>query len=72
MNKYELNVNNATIICNGVSEYSAMKNIGIFQDVCNLINYVKTSEDSNMHDAWIYRVELNNKITLAYIKRIDQ
>lgn len=74
MNKYEIRVNNAIMISEGLNEYAAMKNLGIFKEIGNLIDFVRITDENNnkavWKNAWIYKVELNGSITLAYIKRI--
>ena len=73
MNKYELKINNATIICEGLNEWSAMKNLGLFEigELVDTVRYDDVNIRSTIpHFAWIYQVELNGKLTLAYIKRV--
>ena len=71
MNTYEIRVNNAVITSTGLNEWSAMKNLCIFKEIGDMIDFVRTSEDVHRNFAWIYQVELNGQITLAYIKRIS-
>lgn len=70
MNKYEIRVKNAVMINEALNEWSAMKDLCIFSNIGDMIDYVRTSEDPAMNDAWIYKVELNGQIELAYVKRI--
>ena len=71
MNKYEIRVNNATIISRATNEWSALKQLCLFKTIGDMIDYVRTSDQSaSMNDAWLYEVELNGQITIAYIKRI--
>lgn len=75
MNKYELRVNNAVIPCEGLNEWSAMEKLGIFE-IGNKVECLwydpgeKEAWDPVPCVGWIYQVELNNKLTLAFIKRI--
>ena len=64
MNKYELRVNNAIIMCEGNNEYSAMFRLHIFGDICEMVECLITEDCCN----WVCRVELNDHITLAFIK----
>lgn len=71
MNKYEIRVGNAVIMSEGLNEWSAMKSLCLFKEIGDMIDFVRTTdmpEQRNM--AWIYQVELNGQLTLAYIKRI--
>lgn len=70
MNTYEIRVNNATITSKAVSEWSAMAQLCLFKVIGGLVDYVRTSLSDSINDAWIYEVELNGQITLAYVKRI--
>lgn len=74
MNKYEIRVNNAIMTAEGLNEWSAMKSLCIFKEIGNLIDFVKTTDENSdkavWTNAWIYQVELNGSLTLAYIKRI--
>lgn len=72
MNKYEIRVNNAIMTAEGLNEYSAMKSLCIFKEIGNIIDFVRTTDDNKAAwtNAWIYQVELNGSLTLAYIKRI--
>lgn len=70
MNKYEIKVNNASMISEALNEWSAMKNLYIFEEIGNIIDFVRTSEDPARNFAWIYEVKLNGQMTIAYIKRI--
>lgn len=70
MNKYEIRVNNAVIYSEGLNEWSAMKNLCLFKEIGEMVDFVRTSEPETRNFAWIYQVELNGQITLAYIKRV--
>lgn len=70
MNKYEIKVGNATIISQGLNEWSAMKALCIFKEIGEMIDFVRTSEPEGRNFAWVYQVELNGQLTIAYIKRI--
>lgn len=70
MNKYEVRVNNAKMISEAHNEWSALKALCIFEEIGDMVDFVRTSEDPARNFAWIYEVQLNGKITLAYIKRI--
>ncbi len=63
MNSYVIRVNNATINTEGVSEYAAIKNLCIFGEP-HMIEAITVTD-------WIYQVEVNRQITLAYIKRVN-
>lgn len=76
MNKYELRMNNAIIPCEGLNEWSAMKNLCLFEigELVDCVRWCPTGKDA-LRDGvppfgWIYQVVLNGKLTLAYIKRI--
>lgn len=70
MNRYTIRVNNATIEARGSNEYKALESTGIFKNVGNIIDYVRTTNVSeSFNNAWIYEVELNGQITIAYIRR---
>lgn len=71
MNEYEIRVNNAVIRSKGLNEWSAMMKLSIFAEIGELVDFVGTSDQPESRNlAWIYQVELNGKITLAYIKRV--
>lgn len=70
MNKYEIRVNNAVIYSEGLNEWSAMKNLCLFKEIGEMVDFVRTREPETRNFAWIYQVELNGQITLAYIKRV--
>lgn len=71
MNKYEIRVNNATIISEALNEWSAMKQLCLFQNIGDMIDFVRIADPPDSENfAFIYEVELNGQITLAYIKRI--
>ncbi len=70
MNKYEMYIGNAVIPCKGSNEWDAMENLSIFK-IGDMIDYVRTSNVSeSMNNAWIYQVEVNGKLQIAYIKRV--
>ena len=66
MNRYQINVMNTKIYETALNEVSAMKAIGIFAAIGEMIDYVQV----NGADAWIYKVELNGNMVLAYVKRV--
>lgn len=68
MNKYIIKVNNATISGTGSNEVSAMINLGIFGSISDMIDYVQDAITNN--DAWIYKVILNGKTTIAYVQKV--
>ena len=70
MNEYEIRVNNAVMIAKALDEWSALKSLCIFREIGDMIDFVRTSEPETRNFAWIYQVELNGALTLAYIKRI--
>lgn len=70
MNTYEIKVNNATMTSTAYNEWSALKKLGIFEEIVDMVDFVRTNNDPSKNFAWIYEVKLNGKITLAYIKRI--
>lgn len=70
MNTYEIRVGNAVMTSQALNEWSAMKSLCIFKEIGNMIDFVRTSEESTRNFAWIYQVELNGSLTLAYVKRI--
>lgn len=76
MNKYELRVNNAIIPCEGLNEWSAMMDLGIFEfvDLVDCVGWFPGDKDDVREwfptFGWIYQVKLNSKLTLAYIRKI--
>ena len=70
MNKYEIRVNNAVIYSSGLNEWYAMKNLGLFACIGDMIDFVRTSEPSERNGAWIYQAELNGSLVIVYVKRI--
>lgn len=75
MNAYEIRVKNAVMTNEALNEYDAMKDLCIFSNIGNMIDGVRPYDESGKKDnyenvAWIYQVELNNQIELAYVKRI--
>lgn len=70
MNKYEIRVNNAVIYSEGLNEWSAMQKLGIFKEIGDIFDVVRTSEPETRNLAWIYQVELNGILTIAYVKRV--
>ena len=71
MNKYMIKVNNATIYTEAHNEYAALKNIGIFKEVGNMIQAFRSDEGERIEAwSWLYDVELNGCITLAWVKRM--
>ena len=40
------------------------------KEIGEMIDFVRTSEPEERNGAWIYQVELNGQMTLAYIKRV--
>lgn len=72
MNTYEIRVNNAVIKAQGIGEYAAIKNLCLFGDQPQMVEAVKIPDEDRPEYSWgwIYQVEVNKRITLAYIKRI--
>lgn len=75
MNTYEIRVKNAVMKSEGLNEYDAMKALCIFANIGDMIDgvhpYDETGAKSNYENvAWIYMVELNGQIELAYVKRV--
>lgn len=70
MNKYEIIINNARLTATALNEWSALKSLCIVKEIGELIDFVRTSEPEERNGAWIYQVELNGQMTLAYIKRV--
>lgn len=72
MNTYEIRVNNAIIRTEGIGEYAALKNLCLFGDQPQMIESFKIPGENRVEFSWgwIYQVEVNKQITLAYIKRI--
>lgn len=69
INTYEIHINNAVIVSKALNEYSALAQLCLFK-VGSLVDFVRTSEPETRNGAWIYQVELNGQMTLAYIKRV--
>lgn len=70
MNKYEIIINNARLTATALNEWSALKSLCIVKEIGEMIDFVRTSEPEERNGAWIYQVELNGQMTLAYIKRV--
>lgn len=70
MNKYEIIINNARLTSTALNEWSALKSLCIVKEIGEMIDFVRTSEPEERNGAWIYQVELNGQMTLAYIKRV--
>lgn len=70
MNKYEIRINNAVIKSEGLNEWSAMSDLGIFEHIGDLIDFVRTSEPNTRNFAWIYQVQMNGHLHIVYVKRI--
>ena len=75
MNKYEIRVKNAVIKSEGLDEYAAMKNLCIFSNIGDMLIGFHTDlepiqENGVPNVGWIYKVELNGQIELAYVKRV--
>lgn len=71
MNKYEIRVHNAIIMSEGLNEWSAMNNLCIFEHIGEMIDFVRTNDkDTSKNFAWIYQVQINGKLTIAYVKRV--
>lgn len=71
MNTYEIRVNNAVMTSTASNEWSAMDDLCIFSHIGDMVDFVRTLEDSTRNTAWIYKVRLNGEWTLAYVKRIS-
>lgn len=71
MNKYMMHVGNAKIPCEGLNEWSAMANLAIFK-IGPMISYVKSiTDDHQILSAWIYQVEVNGALQIAYIEKLE-
>ena len=70
MNKYEIIINNARLTATALNEWSALKSLCIVKEIGEMIDFVRTNEPEERNGAWIYQVELNGQMTLAYIKRV--
>ena len=70
MNNYKIRVNNAVIYKEALNEWLAMKDTGIFSGIGDMIDYVRSDIGTEDLDAWIYQVELNGGLTLAYVKKV--
>ena len=71
MNKYMIKVNNATIYTEARNEYVALNNICIFKEVGRMIQSFRPDEGERIESwSWLYEVELNGSITLAWVKRM--
>ena len=71
MNKYMIKVNNATIYTEAHNEYAAFKNICVFKEVGDMIQAFRPDESERIEAwSWLYDVELNGYITLAWVKRM--
>ena len=70
MNTYEIMIGNARMKAQALNEWSALKSLCIVKEIGQMIDFVRTSEPETRNFAWIYQVELNGSLTLAYIKRI--
>lgn len=64
MNRYELRIENVTMEVEGYNEYEAMMSTGILENA-DMIECANTKEQ-----IWLYKVKINNRLTIAYIKRI--
>lgn len=69
-NVFEIHVNNAVLTSKALNEWSALKALGIFKEIGEMVDFVRTNEPQERNYAWIYQVELNGQITLAYVKRV--
>ena len=70
VNKYEMHVGNAVIPCKGLNEWSAMEALCLFK-IGDMIDHVRTDGVSeSMNSAWLYQVEVNGRMHVAYIKRV--
>ena len=70
MKTYEIRVNNAVVESKALNEWSAMKQLGIFKEIGDMIDYLqRKGKDGTLNAVWIYQVELNGQTTLAYVKR---
>lgn len=64
MFKYELRVENAKMIVEGYNEYLAIMSTGLFEDA-DMVDCA-----SRELQIWLYTVRLNDKTTIAYVKRV--
>lgn len=70
MNTYEIMIGNAKMTAAALNEWSALKSLCIVKEIGTMVDFVRTSEPETRNFAWIYQVELNGSLTLAYIKRV--
>lgn len=70
MNTYEIMIGNAKMTTKAFNEWSALKSLCIVKEIGIMVDFVRTSEPETRNFAWIYQVELNGSLTLAYIKRV--
>ena len=68
MNKYELLVGNTSINLEGVNPQSAILSTNIFGTCVLLLEKVYTEQNK---DAWIVQLEVQSRLTVAYIKCVD-
>ena len=66
MNKYMMQVGNASLKCEGLNEYSAMTDLAIF-NIGDMIGYYTDGAD---RDVWAYQVEVMGKIQIALITKL--
>ena len=70
MNTYEIMIGNAKMTTTALNEWSSLKSLCIVKEIGTMVDFVRTSEPETRNFAWIYQVELNGSLTLAYIKRV--
>lgn len=70
MNEYVIRVANAVITKQALNEWSALKDTGLFSGIGDMVDFIRTSEPETRNFAWVYQVELNGSMTIAYIKRV--
>ena len=70
MNTYEIMIGNAKMTTTALNEWSALKSLCIVKEIGEMVDFVRTSEPETRTFAWIYQVELNGSLMLAYIKRV--
>lgn len=67
MNTYKVTVANITFEAQGIGDFAALRNSGIFGKEIHQVSYMRTTEGK---DAWIYSVDINDGKQIAVIERI--
>lgn len=69
MNVYEIRINGARITATGSNEYSAIRSLGICEDI-EMIEAVRTYEEITANFGWIYQAKVNDRTAIVYVKRV--